>query len=75
MGVERLEETGKKSLPERDHSREEEGGWRDAGGLVVDASGSESRRPIERVEIGFVVEVETGSNRIGELKRHWYTRT
>jgi hypothetical protein len=75
MGVERLEETGKKSSPEREHSREEEGGWRDAGGLVVDTSKSGWRRSLERVEVGFAVEVETGSDRIGGLRRHWYTRT
>lgn len=75
MGIERLEEKGKKSSPERDHSREEEGDWRDAGGLVVDTSGSGWRQSVERVEVDFVVEAETGSNRIGGQRRHWYTRT
>jgi hypothetical protein len=41
MGIERLEVTGKKSSPEREHSREEEDGWCGAEGLVVDTSGSE----------------------------------
>lgn len=75
MGIERLEETGKKSSLKRGHIREEEGGWRDAGGSVVDTSESESRRSIERVEVEFVVEAETGSDRIGGQRRHWYTRT
>jgi hypothetical protein len=75
MGIGRLEETGKKSSLKRGHIREEEGGWRDAEGLVVDTSESGWRRSLERGVIGFVVGAETGSDRIGGLRRHWYTRT
>lgn len=67
--------TGKNSSPERDHGREEELGWRDAGGSVVDTSESGWGRSLERIEADSVLEVETGSNRIGGPRQHWYTHT